>query len=161
MHESCNRNPLLLSQPSCRCSARTEIPIRQPASPERNTIMTTSTQITASLAPGTVKPFVITGPNGSDSPFSIPKGFVFVVTDISMQRLSVVGTAGLFNFSLQQTLNNGGTTNRWTYIGKVAENVERTFNDGIVFSTVPSVENGSQSADAVVVRAWGHFAAQY
>lgn len=122
--------------------------------------MTTSTQITASVAPGTVKPFVLTGPNGSDSPFSIPKGFVFVITDISMQRLSVVGTASLFNFALQQTLS-GATVSRWAYVGKVTENVERTFNDGIVFSTVPSVENGSQSADVVVVRAWGHFAAQY
>jgi hypothetical protein len=123
--------------------------------------VTTSTQISATITAGAVKPFVITGPDGKDAPFSIPKGFVFVITDISMQRLTVLGTAGLFNFSIQQDLGKNGTVNRWTFIGKVAENVERTFNDGIVFSSAPSVENGSQTVDTIIVRAWGHFAAQY
>jgi hypothetical protein len=123
--------------------------------------VTTSTQISTTVTAGAVKPFAITGPDGHDAPFNIPKGFVFVITDISMQRLSVVGTAGLFDFSIQQALSKNGTINRWTFIGKVAENVERTFNDGIVFSSEPTVENGSLSADTIIVRAWGHFAAQY
>lgn len=155
-HESCTSTPSFCQ--SRLADARQ--PNRQPINPQRNSVMTNSTQITASVAPGTVKPFVLTGPNGSDSPFSIAKGFVFVITDISMQRLSVVGTSSLFNFALQQTLRSG-TVNRWAFVGKVTENVERTFNDGIVFSTVPSLEKGSQSADVVVVRAWGHFVAQY
>ncbi len=123
--------------------------------------MTTSTQITTTVPIGTVKPFNITGPDGLDSPFHIPKGFVFVITDISMQRLSVIDTPGLFEFSVQQDLNSNGIVNRWAYIGKVTENVERTFHDGIVFSIVPTVENGSQSVDTVIVRAWGHFAAKF
>lgn len=123
--------------------------------------MTTSTQISTTVTAGAVKPFAITSPDGSAAPFNIPKGFVFVMTDISMQRLSVSGTAGLFDFSIQQTVNKNGTVSRWTFIGKVAQNVERTFNDGIVFSTAPTVENGSQSVDTIIVRAWGHFAAQY
>jgi hypothetical protein len=123
--------------------------------------VTTSTQLSVSLAAGMTKPFAVTGADGKDSTFSIPKGFVFVITDISMQRLSVSGTADLFSFSISQNLGNNGTVNRWTYIGKVAQNVERTFHDGIVFSTAPTVENDSLSADAIVVRAWGHFDAKY
>ena len=122
--------------------------------------MTTSTQLSVAVAPGMAKPFEVIGPDGTSSPLTIPADSVFVITDISMQRLTVVGTSGLFEFAIQQALGDDGLANRWTYIGKTRQNVERTFNSGIAFSTVPSVENGSQSVDTVAIRAWGYFAAK-
>ncbi len=123
--------------------------------------MTTTTQLTANVAPNAVQPFEVTNADGSSTALVIPEGFVFVATDISMQRVSAVGTADLFHFSIQQNLESGATSVRWAYTGQVAENLERTFNDGIVFSTAPAVRNGRQSADSIIVRVWGHFAAQY
>jgi hypothetical protein len=59
-------------------------------------------QLTATVKSGGSASPQITNPDGSQSPFVIPKGNVFVVTDISIQRESVVGTVGLFNLSLEQ-----------------------------------------------------------
>lgn len=122
--------------------------------------MATSTQLTVSVRPGAVEPFEVTNADGSKTPLLIPEGLVFVATDISMQRLTVTDAAELFNFSIEQKYGTG-IVKRWTYIGHISANLERTFNDGIAFSTTPSVKNGSQSADVIVVRVWGHFAARH
>lgn len=65
-------------------------------------------QLTATAKSGGSASPQITNSDGSQSPFVIPKGDMFVVTDISIQRESVVGT-GLFNVSLVQDLGPGGT----------------------------------------------------
>jgi hypothetical protein len=119
--------------------------------------MANSRQLTASVAKGTTGTPTITNPDGSQSPLTIPQGVSFVVTDISIQRLSVLGTPGLFNVALRQNIPNGGTTNRWAFIGQISQNLERGFTTGIKFSTPFVVENGSQSVDVVVVRLWGFF----
>ena len=120
--------------------------------------MPRSIQLTASVAKGSTATPMMTKSDGSESPFVIPKKKAFVVTDISIQRLSVLGMTDLFEVSLSQNIPTGGTTNRWTFIGKIAQNLERAFTSGIRFSTPFIVANGSQSADLVVVRLWGFFA---
>jgi hypothetical protein len=84
----------------------------------------------------------------------IPKGNVFVVTDISIQRETVVGTVGLFNVSLEQNTATASEL-RWAFVGSSAQNIERSFTTGIAFSTAFVVQNGVQLGDAVVVRLWG------
>lgn len=45
-------------------------------------------QLTAELNSGAIAIPQITNPDGTQSPFVIPEGNVFVVTDISVQRAS-------------------------------------------------------------------------
>jgi len=90
-------------------------------------------QLTATAKSGGSASPQITNSDGSQSPFVIPKGDMFVVTDISIQRESVVGTAGLFNVSLVQDLGPGGTQLRWAFVGAPAQNIERSFTTGIAF----------------------------
>ena len=119
--------------------------------------MTTSVQLVASVAKGAATAPAIANADGSSSPFAIPAGKTFVVTDISIQRLSVLGTTELVDVALRQDIPTGGTTNRWTFIGATTTNVERSFTTGIAFSKPFTVTNGTQSTDAAVVRLWGHF----
>ena len=119
--------------------------------------MTIPIQLTASVAKGGSAAPTVAQPDGSQSPFSIPAGRMFVVTDISIQRLSVLGAPELVDVSLQQNIPSGGTTNRWTFIGQTTTNVERNFTTGIAFTAPFVVTNGSQSTDVAVVRLWGYF----
>ncbi|MGJ5083273.1 hypothetical protein [Bradyrhizobium oligotrophicum] len=115
-------------------------------------------QLETSVPKGGTKTPNIVHPDGHDTAFSIPAGKTFVVTDVSVQRLSVLGTAMLLEVSLTQDIpSSGGTTNRWSFVGETTANVERTFSTGIAFSTPFVVRNGSQSGDTVVVRLWGFF----
>jgi hypothetical protein len=102
---------------------------------------------------GSASPQIINS-DGSESAFVIPKSGVFVVTDISIQRESVVGAAGLFNVSLEQNIATASQL-RWAFVGSSAQNIERSFTTGIAFSTPFVVQNGVQLGDAVVVRLWG------
>jgi hypothetical protein len=111
-------------------------------------------QLTATVKSGGSASPQITNPDGSQSPFVIPKGNVFVVTDISIQRETVVGTVGLFNVSLEQNIATASEL-RWAFVGSSAQNIERSFTTGIAFSTPFVVQNGVQLGDAVVVRLWG------
>ena len=114
-------------------------------------------QLVASVAKGGSKTPSVVRPDGSDVAFSIPHGKTFVVTDISIQRLSVLGTPQLVEVSLEQNIPAGGTTNRWTFIGQTTANVERSFATGIAFSKPFVVTNGGQSSDVAVVRLFGFF----
>lgn len=119
--------------------------------------MTIPVQLVASVAKGGAVSPTVASHDGSSGPFAIPPGETFVVTDISIQRLSVLGTTELVDVALQQNIPTGGTTNRWTFIGATTTNVERSFTTGIAFSKPFVVTNGTQSTDAVVVRLWGFF----
>jgi hypothetical protein len=111
-------------------------------------------QLVASVGTGGIVSPQLVNPDGTQSPFSIPKDTVFVVTDVSIQQERVAAPLGLFNVSLTQT---PGTTHqlRWAFVGSATQNFERAFNTGIAFSTPFHVESGGQ--DAVVVRMWGFF----
>jgi len=117
--------------------------------------MTTPVQLVASVAKGAAVSPTVANPDGSGGPFTIPEGKSFVVTDISIQRLSVLGTAELVEVALQQNIPTGGTTNRWTFIGETTTNVERAFTTGIAFSKPFVVTNGVQSTDVAVGPAVG------
>jgi hypothetical protein len=119
--------------------------------------MTTPIELVASVAKGAAVAPTVANPDGSGGPFTIPIGKTFVVTDISIQRLSVLGTTELVDVSLRQNIPTGGTTNRWTFIGSTTTNVERSFATGIAFSTPFVVTNGTQSTDVAVVRLCGYF----
>lgn len=128
-------------------------PVRKPPSLGRPPV-----QLETSVPKGGTKTPNIVHPDGHDTAFSIPAGKTFVVTDVSIQRLSVLATAILLEVALTQDIPpSGGTTNRWSFVGETTANVERTFSTGIAFSTPFVVTNGSQSGDAVVVRLWGFF----
>jgi hypothetical protein len=111
-------------------------------------------QLTATVVSGGSASPQITNPDGSQAPFVIPKGNIFVATDISIQRESVIATAGLFNVGLVQNLVTAQQV-RWAFVGSSAQNIERSFTTGIAFSTPFVVQNGVQLEDAIVVRLWG------
>jgi hypothetical protein len=112
-------------------------------------------QLLASVAVGgTVAPEVVNA-DGTQTPFSIPPNRAFVVTDVSIQRLSVVAGPDLFSVNLQQT--TVGTINRWAFVGSISQNVERSLVTGIKFSTPFMVQNLASSADVVIVRLFGYF----
>ena len=95
-------------------------------------------QLTASGAKDGSRMPAVFRPDGSAATLSIPAGKTFVVTDISIQRLSVLGAPQLAEVSLAQDIPTGGTTNRWTFIGETTTNVERSLTTGIAFSTAMS-----------------------
>ena len=119
--------------------------------------MPDSIQLTASVAIGKQANPNISNPDGSELPFAILNGLTFTVTDISIQGLTVVEKAQVFAVSLRQNTPTGGTTNRWTFLGRVQQNVERSFIAGIKFSTPFTVANSSDSKVMAVVRLWGYF----
>jgi hypothetical protein len=114
-------------------------------------------QLLAAVGPGETVKLSIINSDGSQSPFQIPEGCAFVVTDISIQRLSVVSGPGLFAVDLVQNIPSGGTINRWSFVGSIVENVERSFTSGIKFTTSFSIDNASSSADSVNVRLDGYY----
>jgi len=111
-------------------------------------------QLVASAAPGASASPMMINPDGTLSPFSISADRPLVVTDISIQRVSVVAGPDLFGVDVVQNLPTQ-TTARWSFVGSISQNVERTFHTGIVFSFSLTVENLASSADSVVVRLWG------
>lgn len=116
-------------------------------------------ELFAALTPGQTKTPEIMNPNGTLSPFVMPKKKVFVATDISANRISVVSSPVLVAFNLQQNLGPGGTIARWQFVGQVTQNVERAFTTGIVFSK-PMLEFNllSSSGDSFSIRVNGYFA---
>jgi hypothetical protein len=116
-------------------------------------------EVFAALAPGQTKTPEIMKPNGTSSPFVMPKKKVFVATDISANRISVVSSPVLVAFNLQQNLGPGGTVGRWQFVGQVTQNVERAFTTGIVFSNAMLEFNLlSSSGDSFSIRVNGYFA---
>jgi hypothetical protein len=133
----------------------------------RRNAMAHPIELFAALAPGQTKTPEIMNPNGTSSPFVVPpKKKVFVATDISANRLSVVSSPVLVAFNLQQNLGPGGIVGRWQFVGEVTQNVERAFTTGIVFSK-PMLEFNllllefnllSSSGDSFSIRVNGYFA---
>jgi hypothetical protein len=111
-------------------------------------------QLTAAAAAGSKGSFLQIKPDGSQATFSIPRGKEFVATDLSIQRERVVSSVGLFDVSITQDPGNLHQL-RWAFVGSMSQNFERSFTTGIAFSTPFQLENGTPSADAVVVRLWG------
>ena len=111
-------------------------------------------QLTSTVPIAQTSSFTTTNPDGTDSPFTIPSGKVFVLKDISIQRLSSPEPAGNLVIEISQT---PGTANvlRWCFVGQYESNIERSFSAGIAFSTPFTVTNSSLSIDAMVVRLWG------
>jgi hypothetical protein len=93
---------------------------------------------------------MMVNPDGTLSAFSIVASEPFVLTDISIQRESVVVGPGLFGFSIDQTVGTGIQT-RWAFVGSISENVERNFRTGIVFSTPFTFTNLASSVDNAIV----------
>jgi hypothetical protein len=98
----------------------------------------------------------VVGSDGTPSPFSIPEGTQLVITDISIERGYVLGAPELVFVNLIQTPPDSIVA-RWSFVGEVSQNVERTFTTGMVFSTPLQVQNGieDENAEAVTVRLWG------
>ena len=96
-------------------------------------------------------------PDGSESPFMIPKDGFFVATDISASRLSVIATPVLAALSLQQTVGTGGTPRVGSFVGQIAQNIERAFTTGIRFGAPFSVHLLSSSGDGFNVKIHGFY----
>ena len=117
--------------------------------------MPRSMQLVATAGLGHTATPEIVHPDGTQSPFLIPAGSVFIATDLSIQRTGVTADPGLFNVSLRQ--NPPAISQiRWAFVGELSHNFERSLTSGIVFSAPFFIENGSQSADVVAVRLWGY-----
>jgi hypothetical protein len=114
----------------------------------------TPIQLTSTVPVGETRSFTKTNADGTDSPFTIPAGKIFVLKDISVQRLSSPEPTGNLTIELSQT---AGTANilRWCFVGQYESNIERSFSAGIAFSTPFTVTNSSLSVDAMIVRLWG------
>ncbi len=106
----------------------------------------TPIQLTSTVPVGETSSFTITNADGTDSPFTIPAGKIFVLKDISVQRLSSPEPTGDLTIELSQT---AGTANilRWCFVGKYESNIERSFSAGIAFSTPFTVTNSSLRVD--------------
>ena len=126
-------------------------PIRKPPRLGRPPV-----QLETTVPKGGTKTPNIVHPDGHDTAFTIPAGKTFVVTDVSIQRLTALSTAIFLDVALTQTIPSL-ITSRWTFAGETTANVERSFTTGVAFSTPFEVTNGSESGDAVVVRLWGFF----
>jgi len=113
-------------------------------------------ELVISLAPGNTKQPQILNPDGSESPFVIPAKQSFVVTDISANRLYVLGTPVLVAINLEQALGTGIVA-RWTFVGEITENVERSFKTGIQFATPFNVNLLAPSGEAFCIRIHGYF----
>jgi hypothetical protein len=115
-------------------------------------------QLVATAGPSGTVPLQQVNPDGSMSPFSLAEGRHFNLTDISIQREEVLPGPNLFSVSIVQT---PGTLHqlRWCFVGNISQNVERSFNTGMLFSTPFWIENMIEDpkADAVVVRLWGEY----
>jgi hypothetical protein len=119
--------------------------------------MAKAIQLETTVAQGASSTPTIVNPDGTHAPFSIPSGMAFVLTDISIFRLLVVGTPGLFFVEFTQSVPPSAVALRWSFVGTVSENIERSFTTGVRFASDFSIGNGSQSADAVNVRLSGYF----
>jgi hypothetical protein len=120
--------------------------------------MAKAIQLETTVAQGASSTPTILNPDGTQAPFSIPSGMAFVLTDISIFRVLVVGTPGLFFVEFTQSVPpSAAVALRWSFVGTVSENIERSFTTGIRFTSDFSIGNGSQSAGAVIVRLSGYF----
>jgi hypothetical protein len=119
--------------------------------------MVKSIQLEARVAQGSSAAPTIVNPDGTQAPFSLPSSMVFVLTDISISRISVVGTPGLFFVEFTQPVPPTAIAQRWAFVGMISANIERNFTTGIRFSSPFSIGNGGPSADAVAVRLFGYF----
>ena len=113
-------------------------------------------ELVATAAPGTEVDLLEVNPDGTQQPFSITAGRPFVVTDISIQRETVLPGPTLFAVNITQKPPNIHQL-RWAFVGSISQNVERSFSTGMVFSTPFFVQNAIEdsSAPAVIVRLWG------
>jgi len=93
---------------------------------------------------------MMVNPDGTLSAFPIVADEPFVLTDISIQRESVVVGPGLFGFTIDQAVGTGAQ-NRWAFVGSISENVERNFSTGIAFSTPFTFTNLASSVDNAIV----------
>ena len=113
-------------------------------------------ELVATAAPGTEVDLLQVNPDGTQQPFSVTAGHPFIVTDISIQRDTVLPGPTLFAVNITQTPPDAHEL-RWAFVGSISQNVERSFSTGMVFSTPFFVQNAIEdpSAPAVIVRLWG------
>lgn len=113
-------------------------------------------QLVVSVAPGDSAAPNVVSSDGRSVPMQVPDHMAFIVTDVSIQRLRVQNKPGLFDVQVIQNISNAAVT-RWAFIGSASGNIERSFFTGIKIAGPFRIENGTQSADAVVVRLCGYF----
>ena len=114
-------------------------------------------ELIVSLSPGNAELPQILNPDGSRSPFVIPARQSFVATDISANRISVVGTPVLLAINLEQDLGPGGTVARWQFVGEITQNVERSFTTGIQFAAPFKINLLASTGDSFSIRINGLF----
>ncbi len=113
-------------------------------------------ELVATAAPGTEVDLLQVNPDGTQKSFSVTAGHPFIVTDISIQRETVLPGPTLFAVNITQTPPDTHEL-RWAFVGSISQNLERSFSTGMVFSTPFFVQNAIEdpSAPAVIVRLWG------
>jgi hypothetical protein len=100
--------------------------------------------------------FADLNPDGTQQPFAVAAGHPIIVTDISIQRETVLPGPTLFAVNITQKPPNAHQL-RWAFVASISQNVERSFSTGMVFSTSFFIQNAIEDpgAPAVIVRLWG------
>jgi len=113
-------------------------------------------ELVATAGPGTEVDLMAVNPDGTQQPFAVEAGHPFIVTDISIQRESVLPGPTLFAVNITQKPPNAHQI-RWAFVGSISQNMERSFSTGMAFSTAFFIQNAIEdpSAPAAIVRLWG------
>lgn len=104
----------------------------------------TPIQLNAGCPPGQSQPLFVINPDGTSTPFKLPPGASFNLTDISIVPAANLtpATPTQVEVGLRQVVGNG-FAQRWNLAGYIMQNVERSFVTPIVFSTNFQVWNPS------------------
>ena len=105
-------------------------------------------ELVATAAPGTEVDLLQVNPDGTQKSFSVTAGHPFIVTDISIQRETVLPGPTLFAVNITQTPPDTHEL-RWAFVGSISQNVERSFSTGMVFSTPFFVQNAIEDPSAL------------
>jgi len=113
-------------------------------------------ELVATAGPGTEVDLMAVNADGTQHPFTVAAGSPFIVTDISIQRETVLPGPTLFAVNITQKPPDSHQL-RWAFVGSISQNVERSFSTGMVFSTPFFIQNAMEdpNAPAVIVRLWG------
>ncbi len=104
-------------------------------------------ELVATAAPGTEVDLLQVNPDGTQKSFSVTAGHPFIVTDISIQRETVLPGPTLFAVNITQTPPDTHEL-RWAFVGSISQNLERSFSSGMVFSTPFFFQNAIEDPSA-------------
>jgi hypothetical protein len=102
-------------------------------------------QLNAGCPPGQSQPLFVINPDGTSTPFNLPPGESFNVTDISIVIANLSSSTPVEVLVGLRQVVTGGHVQRWNLAGYIVQNVERSFTTPIVFAKIFEVWNPSNT----------------